>query len=158
MSNKRATDNIALKFRKYGFKAESFHGDLEQVDRTYTLDSFKDKKINILFATDIAARGLDIENIDLVVNFDLPRSPTDYIHRIGRTARAGKVGTAISFITHENSAHFKIIEKKCKVKIKREQIKGFELHGDKPRIEKGKAPIKGKKKSKKDKLRENKLQ
>lgn len=154
MANKRATDNIADKFIKYGFKAESFHGDLEQIDRTYTLDAFKNKKINILFATDIAARGLDIQNVECVVNFDLPRSPTDYIHRIGRTARAGKSGVAISLITHENNAHFKIIEKKCKVQIQREQIKGFELSGDAPKIEKGKAPVKGKKKSKKDKLRE----
>ncbi len=154
MANKRATDNIAQKFRNYGFKAESFHGDLEQVDRTYTLDAFKSKKINILFATDIAARGLDIKNVESVVNFDLPRSPTDYIHRIGRTARAEKTGTAISFIHHENSAFFKIIEKKCKVQIKREQIKGFELEGKAPITEKGKAPVKGKKKSKKDKLRE----
>lgn len=154
MANKRATDNIADKFIKHGFKAESFHGDLEQIDRTYTLDAFKNKKINILFATDIAARGLDIQNVECVVNFDLPRSPTDYIHRIGRTARGGKSGVAISFITHENNAHFKIIEKKCKVQLQREQIKGFELSGEAPKIEKGKAPVKGKKKSKKDKLRE----
>lgn len=154
MANKRATDNIAEKFRKYGFAAESFHGDLLQEDRTYTLDEFKDKKIRILFATDIAARGLDIDNIECVVNYDLPRSPTDYIHRIGRTARAGKSGLAISFISHEDQAHFNIIEKKCKVKIEKEQIKGFELKGEAPKKEKGPAPIKGKKKSKKDKLRE----
>ena len=154
MANKRATDNIADKFIKYGFKAESFHGDLEQIDRTYTLDAFKRKKLNILFATDIAARGLDIQNVECVVNFDLPRSPTDYIHRIGRTARAGKSGVAISFISHESEAHFKIIEKKCKVNIKREEIKGFELEGEAPKEQKGQAAVKGKKKSKKDKLRE----
>ena len=154
MANKRATDNIAHKFRKYGLAAESFHGDLSQEDRTYTLNEFKDKKINILFATDIAARGLDIDNIECVVNYDLPRSPTDYIHRIGRTARAGKSGLAISFISHEDQAHFKIIEKKCKVKIAREQIEGFELTGEAPKKEKGPAPVKGKGKSKKDKLRE----
>lgn len=154
MANKRATDNIAEKFRKYGFAAESFHGDLHQEDRTYTLDEFKDKKIRILFATDIAARGLDIQNIECVVNYDLPRSPTDYIHRIGRTARAGKEGLAISFISHEDQAHFKVIEKKCKVQIEKEQIKGFELTGEALKKEKGPAPIKGKKKSKKDKLRE----
>ncbi|WP_372999439.1 DEAD/DEAH box helicase [Sulfurimonas sp.] len=154
MANKRATDNIAYKFRKYGFAAESFHGDLHQEDRTYTLNEFKDKKINILFATDIAARGLDIDNIECVINYDLPRSPTDYIHRIGRTARAGKSGLAISFISHEDQAHFGVIEKKCKVKIEREQIEGFELTGEAPKKEKGPAPIKGKGKSKKDKLRE----
>ncbi len=156
MANKRATDNIAEKFRKYGFLAESFHGDLCQEDRTYTLNEFKNNKINILFATDIAARGLDITNISSVINFDLPRSPTDYIHRIGRTARAGKEGLAISFVSHEDQAHFKIIEKKCKVKIQREQIAGFELTGEAPKKEKGPAPVKGKKKSKKDKLRESK--
>ncbi|WP_415396369.1 DEAD/DEAH box helicase [Sulfurimonas sp. CS5] len=157
MANKRATDNIAFKFRKYGFTAESFYGDLNQEDRTYTLNEFKDKKINILFATDIAARGLDIDNIECVVNYDLPRSPTDYIHRIGRTARAGKIGLAISFISHEDQAHFKVIEKKCKVKIKREQIEGFEVTGETPKKEKGPAPVKGKGKSKKDKLREKAL-
>ncbi len=154
MANKRATDNIADKFIKKGYKAESFHGDLTQEDRTFTLDDFKAKKLNILFATDIAARGLDLDNIDCVINFDLPRSPTDYIHRIGRTARAGRDGTAISFIDYEDMAHFKIIEKKCKVMIDREQIKGFELKGEAPKKVKGQAPVKGKGKSKKDKLRE----
>jgi superfamily II DNA/RNA helicase len=158
MANKRATDNIAEKFRKYGFAAESFHGDLHQEDRTYTLNEFKNKKIRILFATDIAARGLDIDNIECVVNYDLPRSPTDYIHRIGRTARAGKSGLAISFISHEDQAHFGVIEKKCKVKLEKEQIKDFELTGEAPKKEKGPAPVKGKGKSKKDKLREKALQ
>jgi superfamily II DNA/RNA helicase len=154
ISTKRAADNIAIKFRKYGYKAESFHGNLEQDERKYTLEDFKNKKINILFATDIAARGLDIDDIECVVNYDLPRSPIDYIHRIGRTARAGKSGTAISFITHENSEHFKLIERKCQISLEKEQIKGFELTGVSLRKHKGKAPLKGKRKSKKDKLRE----
>jgi len=157
MANKRATDNIASKFRKHGFNAESFHGELSQDDRNFTLDEFKAKKIQILFATDIASRGLDIDNIDCVVNYDLPRSPTDYIHRIGRTARAGKSGIAISFISHENKDHFKIIQKKCKTDIVLEQIEGYELTGEAPIKVKGKAPVKGKKKSKKDKLREQAL-
>lgn len=157
MANKRATNNISAKFKKYGYSCESFNADLSQEDRTYTLNGYKDKKIQILFATDIAARGLDIDDISCVINFDLPRCATDYIHRVGRTARAGKVGIAISFISHEDKAHFKIIEKKCNVKIDREQIKGFELTGDTPTPIKGKAPIKGKGKSKKDKLREKAL-
>ncbi len=157
MATKRATDNIAQKFRKYGYEAESFHGNLEQEERKYTLEDFKEKKINILFATDIAARGLDIDDIDCVVNFDLPRSPADYIHRIGRTARAGKSGDAISFVTHDNAEHFKLIEKRCEIKLELEQIKGFELTGVAPRKEKGKAPVKGKRKSKKDKLREKEV-
>ena len=154
MATKRAADNIAQKFRKYGYEAESFHGNLEQEERKYTLEDFKNRKINILFATDIASRGLDIDDIDCVVNYDLPRSPADYIHRIGRTARAGKSGDAISFVTHENAEHFKLIEKRSEIKIELEQIKGFELTGNTPKKERGNAPVKGKRKSKKDKLRE----
>ena len=154
MAYKRATDNIAQKFRKYGFSAASFNGDLDQELRDETLDAFKKGKVNILFATDIAARGLDIEQIESVINYDLPRSPTDYIHRIGRTARAGKAGVAISFIDFQTQEHFKLIEKRADIKLPRESIKGFELRGEAPKKVKGPAPIKGKKKSKKDRLRE----
>ena len=157
MAEKRATDNIAEKFRKQGFKADSFHGDLSQEDRNYTIDAFKAKKFRILFTTDIAARGLDIEDISCVINFDLPRSPADYIHRIGRTARAGKSGMAISFIGYDEQDHFKLIEKRSQIKLEREQIEGFELKGEAPIKERGKPPVKGKKKSKKDKLREQAL-
>lgn len=160
MATKRASENLSLKFRKYGFKALSFHGDLDQEERNLTLKDFKNGVINILFSTDIAARGLDIDDISCVVNFDLPRSTSDYIHRIGRTGRAGKSGLAISFIDYEDFEHFKLIEKKCNIKLKREQIEGFELKGSAPVKQKGEAPKKGKRKSKKDKLREeqNKLQ
>jgi superfamily II DNA/RNA helicase len=158
MANKRAADNIALKFKKYGFLADSFHGDLIQDDRTHTLNEFKAKKIRLLFATDIAARGLDINDISCVINFDLPRSPADYIHRIGRTGRAGKTGVAISFIDHEDKEHFALIEKRSNIKLLREQIGGFELTGDAPIKAKGPQPIKGAGKSKKDKLREQAIQ
>lgn len=156
MANKRSTDNIAEKFRKYGFEAASFNGDLEQDMRNATLTAFKEKKVKILFATDIAARGLDIDDIECVINYDLPRSPADYIHRIGRTARAGKSGNAISFIDYESADHFKLIEKRSEIKLPRESIEGFELVGEAPQKVKGPAPVKGKKKSKKDKLREKK--
>lgn len=154
MSGKRAAENIATKFRKYGLKAEAFHGDLCQDERNFTLEIFKNKKLRILFATDIAARGLDIDGISCVINFDLPRSPNDYIHRIGRTGRAGKSGMAISFVGHEDKDHFALIEKRSQIKLEREQIEGFELKGETPVKQKGAAPIKGKGKSKKDKLRE----
>jgi len=156
MANKRATDNIAEKFRKYGIEAASFNADLEQDVRNDTLKAFKEGKVNVLFATDIAARGLDIDDIDCVINYDLPRSPSDYIHRIGRTARAGKSGEAISFIDYETQAHFKLIEKRSEIKLDRESIEGFELIGEVPKKVKGPAPLKGKGKSKKDKLREKK--
>lgn len=154
MASKRATENISAKFRKYGFKAYSFHGDLEQDERRRTLDEFKKRKIQILFATDIAARGLDVEGLECVVNFDLPRSPADYIHRIGRTGRAGKSGLAVSFVSHEDKEHFALIEKRCGIKLERESIKGFELIGEAAPKPKGGEPIKGKRKSKKDKARE----
>ena len=154
MANKRASDNIAAKFRKYGFSADSFNGDLLQDDRIYVLEQFKAKKIRILFATDIASRGLDIDDITCVINFDLPRSPADYIHRIGRTGRAGKSGLAISFIGFGERDHFRVIEKRSKIKLPREQIEGFELIGTPPPKVKGPEPVKGKGKSKKDKARE----
>lgn len=153
-ATKRSSDNIAYKFRKKGFLADSFHGDLIQEDRNFTLDEFKQNKIKILFATDIASRGLHIDDISCVINFDLPRSSDDYIHRIGRTGRAGKKGLAISFIGLEDFEHFKLIENKTKISLEKEQIEGFELVGTPLKKQKGQAPIKGKRKSKKDKLRE----
>ncbi len=154
MASKRAADNIAEKFRKKGYAADSFHGSLEQDDRNYTIDAFKAKKFRILFSTDIISRGLDIDDISCVINFDLPRSPADYIHRIGRTARAGKSGVAISFISHADKDHFRLIEKRSNIKLEREQIAGFELTGETPKKVKGPAPVKGKGKSKKDRARE----
>jgi len=91
-----------------------------------------------------------------VLNYDLPRSPSDYVHRIGRTGRAGEIGLALSFIDHENDNHFKVIEKRIKQNIAREQIEGFERDTIVPievREKKGQAPVKGKRMSKKDKLR-----
>jgi len=134
----------------------------QKLDLDTFIDTFKsfyarEKKIQILFATDLVSRGLDIDDISCVVNYDLPRSPADYIHRIGRTGRAGKVGLAITFIGHEEQAHFKLIEKRSGIKLEREQIEGFELTGEAPKKTKGPAPVKGKKKSKKDKLREQAL-
>jgi len=153
-STKRSCDNLAFKFRKDGFNAESFHGDLEQDERNFTLKDFKTNDIDILFATDIASRGLHIDGISCVVNYTLPRSADDYIHRIGRTARASKDGIAITFVSLEDFEHFKLIEKRCKLDIQKEQIKGYELKGTPIIKQKGQPPIKGKRKSKKDKLRE----
>jgi ATP-dependent RNA helicase RhlE len=154
VSSAKQADNLANKFYKDGFEAQSLHGKLDQEERNLTLEEFKNKTINILFATDLLARGIDIENIPCVINYDLPRSPADYVHRIGRTGRAGKDGLAISFITHENKDHFKLIQKRCDIDLNIESILGFELTGNAPKKEKGQAPVKGKRKSKKDKLRE----
>jgi len=91
------------------------------------LEGFKAGDIDVLIATDIAARGLDIEKLPVVINFNLPRSPSDYMHRIGRSGRAGEVGLALSLIDHEDYHHFKVIEKKNKIWLEREQVEGFEV-------------------------------
>ena len=149
----RGADILAVKLNKAGIQAEVFHGGLTQTQRTAVLSDFKSKKITVLVATDLAARGIDIDKLATVVNYDLPRSSEDYIHRIGRTARAGASGMAISFIGHENKAHFALIEKRVRVRIARESVAGFELTGDPLPPMKGSAPVKGLRMSKKDKAR-----
>ncbi|MDU0113802.1 DEAD/DEAH box helicase [Psychrosphaera aquimarina] len=122
---KRSCKHLADKLLKRGITAEVFHGDKGQGARNRVLESFKAGEIQVLIATDIAARGLDIEKLPVVINFDLPRSPLDYMHRIGRSGRAGEVGLALSLIDHEDFHHFKIIEKKNKFRLERELVEGF---------------------------------
>jgi len=153
VSSKRAARNLAIKLRRNGIKADAFHGDLTQDERTWVLSQFKNRMIRVLVATDIAARGIDIQELSTVVNYDLPRSPVDYIHRIGRTGRAGAEGVAISFIDYNDMAHFSLIEKRTKVRVDREQVPGFELEGEAPEKKKGPPPKKGNRPSKKDKAR-----
>lgn len=153
VSSKRAARNLATKLQRNRINTEAFHGDLSQRERTAILADFKDRTTRVLIATDIAARGIDIQNLQVVVNYDLPRSPVDYIHRIGRTGRAGAEGVAITFVDHNDQAHFKLIEKRTCVSVEREQIAGFELTGEAPVKTKGAAPVKGKRPSKKDKAR-----
>ncbi|MGB1322617.1 MAG: DEAD/DEAH box helicase, partial [Vibrio gallaecicus] len=109
---KNSCEHLADKLYKRGIIAEVFHGDKGQGARTRILEDFKSGEIDVLIATDIAARGLDIEKLPVVINFDLPRSPSDYMHRIGRSGRAGEVGLALSLIDYEDYHHFKVIEKK----------------------------------------------
>lgn len=123
---KNSCNHLAEKLSKRGISAEVFHGDKGQGARSRVLEAFKAGEIQVLIATDIAARGLDIEKLPVVINFDLPRSPSDYMHRIGRSGRAGEVGLAISIIDHEDFHHFTIIEKKNKLRLEREQVAGFE--------------------------------
>lgn len=113
-SSKRAADNLAAKLNKHGIQAQSFHGDKSQAARTESLRNFKQGNLRVLVATDLASRGIDIQFLPYVVNYELPRSPKDYIHRIGRTGRAGSEGEAISLISEEDTHHFKVIQKKMK--------------------------------------------
>jgi ATP-dependent RNA helicase RhlE len=147
-------DLVADKLRRKRIKALSFHGDLSQGARNEVLADFKRSAIQVLVATDLAARGLDVAQLPAVVNYDLPRSAVDYTHRIGRTGRAGETGTAISFITAESHAHFCLIEKRNGLSIAREQIPGFEPTEPAPPPSPGTGGTKGLRKSKKDKLRE----
>jgi ATP-dependent RNA helicase RhlE len=127
VNSKNGCEHLAYKLSKHDITAEVFHGDKGQGARSRVLEGFKAGDIEVLIATDIAARGLDIEKLPVVINFDLPRSPSDYMHRIGRSGRAGEVGLALSLIDYEDYHHFKIIEKKNKFWLEREEVAGFEV-------------------------------
>ncbi len=105
-------DNVADKLRKNGIDATAIHSKKSQGARTDALGRFKSGKLKVLVTTDLLSRGIDIEYLPYVINYELPRSPKDYVHRIGRTGRAENRGEAIAFITEEDQHHFKIIQKK----------------------------------------------
>jgi ATP-dependent RNA helicase RhlE len=148
-----ATEHVADKLEKLGVAAAAIHGKLSQGARTRALAAFREGKLTVLVATDVAARGLDIAGLPMVVSYDLPRSPTDYLHRIGRTGRAGASGVAVSFVTADMRAHFRLIEKRHGRSLEREHVAGFEPIEREPEHV-GTGGVKGKRKSKKDKLRE----
>jgi ATP-dependent RNA helicase RhlE len=154
VATKYATEHVALKLQRLGIAAAPLHGELSQGTRTQAMADFKAGHTQVLIATDLAARGLDIVELPAVVNYDLPRSPVDYLHRIGRTGRAGSSGVAVSFITAATSAHFDLIERRHHLSIEREQIVGFEVTDVEVAPQHPHGGVKGKRKSKKDKLRE----
>ena len=160
VATKFAAEIVADKLRKAGLEAEPFHGVLSQGKRSQVLADLKASRVQVVVATDLAARGIDVVQLPAVVNYDLPRSATDHVHRIGRTGRAGETGVAVSFVTEESEAHFRLIEKRQGFAVPREQIAGFEPapradvapvidHAEVP----GTGGVKGKRPSKKDKLR-----
>ena len=149
-----SAEHVADKLRRNGISAVAFHGSLSQGARGDALAAFKDSEIQVLVATDLACRGLDIVQLPVVVNYDLPRSAVDYTHRIGRTGRAGEAGIAVSFVTAAAHAHFCLIEKRHRLTIPREHIPGFEPRDAPPPPSSNTGGIKGRRKSKKDKLRE----
>ena len=126
VASRYAADHVAEKLHRAKIAAAPFHGDLAQGTRTDTLDAFREQELRVLVATDVAGRGIDIAGLPAVVNYNLPRSAADYVHRIGRTGRAGETGVAISFVTADAEAHFKLIEKRNRVSVERERIEGFE--------------------------------
>ncbi|EJL83092.1 DNA/RNA helicase, superfamily II [Polaromonas sp. CF318] len=156
VATKHAAEIVADKLRKVEIQAEPFHGELSQGKRSQVLQDFKIKAVQVVVATDVAARGIDIAQLPVVVNYDLPRSVTDYTHRIGRTGRAGETGVAVSFVSADTEAHFKLIEKRLGIKVAREQVAGFErveAAAVNPADPAGTGGVKGKRPSKKDKLR-----
>jgi superfamily II DNA/RNA helicase len=157
VATKHAAEIVADKLRKADIEAEPFHGELSQGKRQQVLQDFKLKILQVVVATDVAARGLDIAQLPVVVNYDLPRSAVDYTHRIGRTGRAGESGVAITFVTADTDAHFRLIEKRQRLSVPREQVAGFEpveTGGPSAHDPSSTGGIKGKRPSKKDKLRE----
>jgi ATP-dependent RNA helicase RhlE len=162
VATKYAAEQVADKLRRAGLDAEPFHGMLSQGKRDQVLEDFKARRVQVVVSTDLAGRGIDIAQLPVVVNFDLPRSSVDYVHRIGRTGRAGESGLAISFVTADSEAHFQLIEKRQGAKVPREKIKGFEpvqivpmaaLAANDTTGAPSNGGIKGKRPSKKDKLR-----
>jgi ATP-dependent RNA helicase RhlE len=164
VATRYATEHVADKLRAHGVAAAAFHGELSQGARTRVLADFRGGALQVVLATDMAARGLHIDDLPVVVNFDLPRSAADYTHRIGRTARAGASGLAVSFVSPTTEAHWRLIEKRQGHSLARERIAGFEPSAAAtaaatatatataaPSPEGG---VKGRRKSKKDELRE----
>ncbi len=115
-------DTIATRLMERGYDAEGLHGDLSQAQREKILSKFKNKRITILVATDVAARGIDIHDLTHVINYAIPQDPDAYVHRIGRTGRAGKEGTAITFITPEEYRKLMYIQKAAKTDIRKEKL------------------------------------
>jgi ATP-dependent RNA helicase RhlE len=162
VATKHAAEMVADKLRKAGLTAEPFHGELSQGKRTQVLLDSKNSDVKVVVATDVAARGLDVAQLPVVVNYDLPRSAVDHVHRIGRTGRAGESGLAVSFVSAGSLAHWRLIEKRQGLSVAREQVPGFEpteaapvLAATQSRSATGESTggVKGKRPNKKDKLR-----
>jgi ATP-dependent RNA helicase RhlE len=137
-NTKSETSIVAKWLQKLGFKALAISGDLPQKKRTSVLKDFREKNINILVCTDVAARGLDIKGVNLVINYDLPQDPASYVHRIGRTGRAGQKGRAISFCGHHDCEFLEPIERYIEQKLSLEELTEDHFSaevGERPKME-----------------------
>ncbi len=157
VASRYSAEHVANKLYAKGIYATAFHGELSQGARETVLREFKANQWQVVVTTDLAARGIHIEALPVVINYDLPRSPDDYTHRVGRTGRAGLSGTAISFVTPDAMAHWKLIAKRNQLDLPLETLPAYPVTEQAPE----RAPhedcnnggIKGKRMSKKDKLR-----
>lgn len=129
VSSTRSADNLVEKLKKNKIKAVAIHSQKSQGARRNNLEEFKVNGAQILVATDLIGRGIHIESLPCVINYELPRSPLDYIHRIGRTGRANEKGTAISILTDDELQHFRVIQKKMGRKVTLQRTEDINLHG-----------------------------
>ncbi|PJJ66910.1 DEAD/DEAH box helicase [Chryseobacterium geocarposphaerae] len=129
VSSTRSADNLVEKLKKNKIKAVAIHSQKSQGARRNNLEEFKGKGAQILVATDLIGRGIHIDSLPYVINYELPRSPLDYVHRIGRTGRANEKGTAISILTDEELQHFRVIQKKMGKKVTLQRTEDINLHG-----------------------------
>lgn len=125
-NTKNGVDFVVKHLKKNGYSADSIHGDMTQKVRDKVMNKFRNGNIHILVATDVAARGIDVENIDVVINYDIPQNPEIYIHRIGRTARAGNKGNAFSLVTPQDEYYMINIKKNSNVKISQRSVPSLE--------------------------------
>lgn len=156
VATRYASEHVANKLYQAGIYATALHGEMSQGARQTVLQEFKDARWEVLVTTDLAARGIDIAKLPTVVNYDLPRSATDYIHRMGRTGRAGEKGEVLSFVTVATLAHWKLIQKRQGAELSLEVMEGFaptDTPPPTPKLNDGTGGIKGRRPSKKDKLR-----
>ena len=153
VASQYAADHLARKLHQGDVFATSFHGGLSQGARQQTLKEFGEKRWDVVVTTDLAARGLHIDGLPVVVNFDLPRSPVDHTHRIGRTARAGAAGQAISFVSAATMDHWRLITRRLALSLPMEVVAGFEPTETAPPPSAPGGGVKGRRPSKKDKLR-----
>jgi superfamily II DNA/RNA helicase len=133
-ATKRDADALAMDLSNQGHSVAALHGDMTQGARNRTISDMKRGRVKLLVATDVAARGLDVNGISHVINFDLPRFAEDYVHRIGRTGRAGATGTAISFVSGNELNYLARIEKYIGQKLSRHVIEGLEPKRELPRM------------------------
>ena len=124
-NTKKRVDWVAKNLRNRGYAAEGIHGDMNQKSRDKVMNKFRNGNIEILIATDVAARGIDVPNVEVVVNYDVPQNPEYYVHRIGRTGRAGNMGHAFTFVAGKEIYSLRTIKKVTKSKIKQRKIPSY---------------------------------